>query len=164
MKKKEENRILSFFKTVYLKLFEINDSPQRIALGLGLGVFSGIMPGAGPLAALFLAWLFKVNKGSALLGSLLTNTWLSIAIFFLSIKVGAGIMGLNWQNIFNYSLIILEDFRWGDLFKISLLKIIFPVVLGYVAVALSLGFLVYLITFLLIRIRYENKGRTDLSR
>jgi uncharacterized protein (DUF2062 family) len=42
MRKKEGNRLQRFFKFLYLKLFRINDSPQRIALGFGAGAFMGI--------------------------------------------------------------------------------------------------------------------------
>lgn len=55
---KNKSSIRESFRSIYLKLFQINDTPQRIALGVGLGVFTGIIPGAGPIAALFLAMLF----------------------------------------------------------------------------------------------------------
>lgn len=122
-----------FFRLLYIKLFKINDSPQRIALGLGLGVFAGIVPGAGLLAALFLAFIFRVNRASALLGSLLTNTWLSFATFILAIKVGSAIMHLDWQVV-----------RQG--------WILFPVILGYFIVSFSLGILVYLVTLIILKI------------
>jgi uncharacterized protein (DUF2062 family) len=62
-KKTKANRIARLLKTVYLKLFRINDSPLKIALGFGLGVFVGVMPGIGPVIALLLALI----HGSALL-------------------------------------------------------------------------------------------------
>jgi len=92
-------RISRFFKAVYLRLFRINDTPQKIALGLGLGVFMGVLPGTGPVAALALAFLLKVNRASALLGSVLTNTWLSIPVFLLSLRVGASFAGINYQDL-----------------------------------------------------------------
>ncbi len=122
-----------FFRLLYIKLFKINDSPQRIALGLGLGVFAGIIPGTGPVAALFLAFIFRVNRASALLGSLLTNTWLSFVTFILAIKVGSAIMHLDWQVV-----------RQG--------WILFPVILGYFIVSFSLGILVYLVTLIILKI------------
>ncbi|PIR13657.1 MAG: hypothetical protein COV50_05635, partial [Flavobacteriales bacterium CG11_big_fil_rev_8_21_14_0_20_35_7] len=63
----------------------MNDTPQRIALGLGLGSALGMLPGTGPLAALFLAVVFKVNRASAFLGSLATNIWLSLVTFLLAL-------------------------------------------------------------------------------
>jgi hypothetical protein len=146
MSNKNKNKLFISFHSLYIKLFKINDSPQRIALGLGLGVFSGIFPGTGPIASLFLAFLFRANRASALIGSLLTNTWLSVLIFILSVKAGSVIFGIRWQQLrqdWNYLLI---NFNWRNLFKLSALKVILPVFIGYFVIALAIGLLVYLIT------------------
>ena len=90
---------LSLFNLFYERLFKINDSPQKIALGLGLGVFAGILPGTGPLAALFLAFIFRANRASALLGSLATNTWISFVTFVLAIKIGSAILEVSWLDV-----------------------------------------------------------------
>ena len=140
-----------FLKKLYIKLFKINDTPQRIAAGLGLGVFLGILPGTGPLAALFMAWILRLNRASALLGSLLTNTWLSIVTFLLSVKVGAAIMKVNWEETREAWMLFLKDFHWLDLLKLSALNIILPVVVGYLIVAFCLGLAVYLITWIILK-------------
>lgn len=160
MKKIQEakNKVIIFFKVIYVKLFKINDTPQRIALGFGLGVFAGIIPGTGPIAALFLAFLFRVNRAAALLGSLLTNTWLSFVTFILAVKTGAAILKVSWQAVFQDWLNLIKEFNWLNLFKASILKTILPVVVGYIAIALSLGFAVYLITlFIIIKIKQRNE-------
>jgi hypothetical protein len=166
MKKQKKNRIFRLFKLIYIKIFRINDSPQKIAIGLGLGVFLGIMPGTGPLASLFLALLLRVNRAAALLGSILTNTWLSVIMFLLSVKVGSAIMKLNWQDVRNSWLVFLKDFHWANILKVSMIKVILPVILGYLIIALSLGLLVYFIalTIIFVRKRYENKSGINLSR
>lgn len=151
IKKKGFNRILRFFKAVYLKLFRVNDTPQKVALGLGIGVFTGIVPGMGPLAALFLALLFKVNRASALLGSLLTNTWLSLVTFILSVKIGSFVMQLRWHDVYDSWILFFKNFRFLDLFKISILKIMLPVFIGYCLVALFCSLVAYLITLLLLK-------------
>jgi len=158
--KKTENisNIRKFFRLIYLKLFQINDTPRRIALGVGLGVFTGIIPGAGPIAALFLAFIFRVNRASALLGSLITNTWLSLVTFFLSIKIGSAIFGMNWQAAYNNWILFFKDFRWIKLFKLSIFKIILPVMLGYFIVAFFLGFLVYLTTLIVLNKFKHNEA------
>jgi uncharacterized protein (DUF2062 family) len=83
------NKVKRLAKVVYLKLFRINDSPLKIALGFGLGVFIGVMPGVGPVIALLLAFLFRVNRASALLGSILFNTWVGLIALLLAIKIGS---------------------------------------------------------------------------
>lgn len=138
------------FKLIYHRLFQINDTPQRIALGLGLGVCLGIIPGTGPVASLFLATLFRLNCASALLGSLLTNLWLSLVTFLLSLKVGSYLLRVNWQVVLYDWELFLKNFRWQNLLKITVLKTILPVILGYFVVAFAIGFVVYLITLIIL--------------
>jgi len=152
------NRILRSLKFIYIKLFRIHDTPQRIALGLGLGVFLGIIPGTGPLAAIFLALVFRVNRAASLLGSLLTNTWLSIVTFLLSIKVGSAIMRVSWQDTRQNWIEFLKNFRLRDLWQLSTLKIIWPVIIGYLVVAFFLGAATYLIALIIVR---QKKRRTQ---
>lgn len=130
-------------------IFKINDAPNKIALGAGLGVFCGIMPLVGPLASLLLALAFKANRASALIGSLLTNTWLSFISFILAIKLGSAILRINWNTAYQDWNLFLSNFHILKLFKVSVIGLILPVFLGYFLIAALLGLLVYL-TLLLI--------------
>ncbi|MBU1869297.1 MAG: DUF2062 domain-containing protein [Candidatus Omnitrophica bacterium] len=151
--KKIKNKILRFFRFLYLKLFRINDSPQKIALGLGLGVFLGILPGTGPIASLSLAFVFRINRASALLGSLLTNTWLSFVTFILAIKIGSFMLKLNWQETYSQYSEFLKSFHWADLFKLSVLKMLFPLLIGYLIISLALGLLAYLAALIILKLK-----------
>jgi len=149
-KRKILSRIHRFLKFLYIKLFRINDSPQKIALGFGLGVFLGVLPGAGPIASLFLAMLFRVNRASALLGCLLTNTWISIVAFLLSIKVGSIIMGLNWHSVHASYLQFIKDFHWVNLLELSVLKVMLPVIIGYFVVSFMFAAMSYLAVIIVV--------------
>ncbi len=163
MKREKSNNILRLLRLIYIKLFRIHDTPQKIALGVGIGVFLGIAPGTGPIAAVFMAFVLRVNRAAALLGSLLTNTWLSIVTFFLSIKIGASIMGVDWQDVHRNWGQFLKDFKVVTLFKLATLKIILPVIIGYFVVSFCLGLIAYLITLTIItRIRHESKSRINI--
>jgi len=156
MKKEKNNKIYKFFSVLYGKLFLINDTPQKIALGLGLGVFAGVLPGAGPMAALFLAFILRVNRASALIGCLLTNTWLSFVTFILAIKAGSVILGISWHDVHQDWNYFLREFNWLHLFKLSVLKVILPVIVGYLVIAFCLGFLAYLVTLIIIiKLKYK---------
>lgn len=158
MKKKTKNRILRFLKLLYLKLIRINDSPQKIAAGFGVGVFLGILPAAGPVAALFIAFIFRLNRLSALLGSIITNTWLTVLTFFLSIKVGSAIMNLNWNEVSRNWVNFLKEFHFQGLFKLSILKMILPVILGYFIIAFCSAITVYFITIIILsRLKRRKK-------
>jgi uncharacterized protein (DUF2062 family) len=161
MKKKTRNKILRSFKRLYLKLVRINDSPQKIALGFGSGVFLGILPGTGPIAALILAALLRINKAAALLGSLLTNTWLSLVTFLLSIRVGSAILNVDSQKVYQDWKLFLRDFHWINLFKLSVLKIILPVLCGYLIVGFFAGLLVYVVTLIILKIIKKKKRNAD---
>ncbi len=145
--------IPKFIKLFFQKLFLINDTPQKIALGVGLGVFTGIMPGMGPLIALFLAFIFRANRASAVIGSLVTNTWLSIITFILSIKIGSAIMDIEWRAIYYQWIGLLKDFHWQNLFKASLLKTILPIAFGYLILGLIAGVIVYIASLIILNIK-----------
>lgn len=136
---------------IFKKLFKINDSAQKIALGVAIGVFAGLIPGTGPAAAVFMALIFKANRAAALLGSLLTNTWLSVITFVLAIKIGSVILKLNWQQVQQKTQVLRSDFSWAKFFKLSFLDVLLPVVTGYIIIGLILGALSYLVTLLIIR-------------
>ena len=149
------NRFLNFLKLIYLKLVKIDDTPQKVALGFGLGVFVGIMPFAGPLIALGLAFILRVNRASALLGSLLTNTWLSVVMFISSLKVGSMIAGVEWRDLYKRWTDLCKDFHWSGLFKLSAADIIVPVIIGYILIAAVIGSAAYLIA--LAAVKYFKK-------
>ncbi|MFA5356180.1 MAG: DUF2062 domain-containing protein [Candidatus Omnitrophota bacterium] len=136
--------IKRFLKIIYEKLFKINDTPQRIALGLGVGVFMGLIPGTGPIASVFVAAALRVNRAAALLGSLLTNTWVSVLTFFLSIKIGSAIMKVDWQQAQEAWFEFLKGFRFAALFKTTTLNVLLPVIAGYAVVGFFLAAITYL--------------------
>ncbi|TAM42436.1 DUF2062 domain-containing protein [bacterium] len=140
-----------FSSLIINKFFKINDSPQRIALGVGLGVFSGLMPGTGPVAALFLAFIFRANRAAALFGSLLTNTWLSLVTFILAIKAGSLVLGLHWQDVDRKMHGLIHDFGWVKFFKLSFLDVFLPVITGYLIIGLFMAAASYLVTLLIIK-------------
>lgn len=146
-------KISDFFKFIYAKLFKINDSPQKVAIGFGLGVFTGILPGAGPLAALFLAFIFRVNRAAALLGSVITNTWLSFVTFVLAIKAGSIIFNISWEKLQSDWAVVSSYWHWQDLFSASILRIILPLMAGYIIISLCLGIISYVTALIIIKKR-----------
>ena len=152
--------IFSKSKAYIQNLYRINDSPQRIALGFGLGVFLGVMPGLGIVVSLVLATFLRLNRASALVGTALTNTWLSFAIFILSIKTGSAIIGTSWNEIYAKWNLLIKEFSWQKVFAFSFWEIIRPILLGYVVVSVLLGVVAYLLALLLILgVRYaKNKS------
>ena len=143
---RSKKSISRFFRYLYLKLFRINDSPQKISLGFGLGVFLGVFPGVGPIAAFVLSVLFRVNRAAAVLGSLITNTWISIVTFALAVKVGSAVFGLDWGAVRDEWEILVKNFSLENLYEFR--DEASAVIAGYILVSLVIGTAAYLAVFL----------------
>jgi uncharacterized protein len=149
-------RLLSL---IYQEIFKIDDTPQKIALGLSIGIFTGVLPGAGPIAALFLAYLLRANRAAALFASLLTNTWVSIVVFVFALHIGANLFDVTWKiarEEWNY---FLKTLHWSGLFKVSFFKAILPTLIGYLIIAVVLAALTYFIMLLLLK--KQNKSTNN---
>jgi len=118
---------------------------------MGLGVFFGIMPFMGPLAALFFAFILKANRAAALLGSMLTNTWLSIPAFLLAARSGSFVMGVSHKDIYRAWNDMVRNFRWNGLLELSIYRIALPVIIGYLVVSFMIGLSVYVITLIVLK-------------
>jgi uncharacterized protein (DUF2062 family) len=152
----KESILRKIINFIFAKLFKINDSAQKIALGVALGVFSGLIPGTGPAAALFLAFVFRANRAAALLGSILTNTWLSLVTFVLAVKVGSIVLSRHWLEVYQKAQSLVRDFHWGSFLKLSFLDVVLPVIIGYLIIGLFLGLVSYLIVLLIIKRSLRN--------
>ena len=131
------------------QLVRIDDTPHRKAAGLALGVFLGTFPGVGPIAALTLAFLFRVNRATALAGSLLTNTWISLAILAPAVQVGSRIFRLDEQRVMDALRQLMADFSFRKLFDIPTGAVLGAIVSGFLIISLVVGFFVYVFSILI---------------
>lgn len=152
-------KTINLLKVKIQALSRLNDSIQRICLGLGLGVTLGIIPGTGPFAAIALALLLRLNSISALIASIVSNTWLSFIALPLAIKLGAKILSLNQTELYQDWLSVIKDFCWLSLAKLSIYKLLFPILLGYLVLGLGLGITVYLSSWFILS--YVRKRDTE---
>lgn len=143
--------LIKKLKDTIIKLIKINDTPQKIALGFALGVALGIIPGSGPVASLFLAFLFKLNRASSLLGSLAVNTWFSFVVLVPAVKLASFLFNLNWQQLYNQWIMLVRDFRWQIILRFSLYKIILPIIIAYGIIALVVATITYLIAISILK-------------
>lgn len=87
-----QSRIKRFVKG----LIRIHDSPKRIALGVAIGVFWGILPTFG-FAILFsvpTAFVLRANRLSAIAGTFVSNPLTWFFIYPFGYKIGQQILGL----------------------------------------------------------------------
>lgn len=79
------------------RLRRLPDSPHRISIGLGLGVFISFTPlfGLHFLVAAFLAWLVRANAWAAILGTFMGNPATFPLIAGISLWFGRNVYGLG---------------------------------------------------------------------
>lgn len=161
-KKTKANRIARLLKTVYLKLFRINDSPIKIALGFGLGVFVGVMPGIGPVVAFALAFLLRVNRASALLGSILFNTWVGFLALLLAIKIGSAVRGLSYNDVHDGWFVLIKNFKWEKLLESSVYDVLIPIGIGYLIISLFFALVATAVVYIIAeQIKRKKRSRTS---
>ncbi|MGJ8547981.1 DUF2062 domain-containing protein [Winogradskyella wichelsiae] len=130
-----------------------NDSPQKKALSVALGIFIGISPlwGIQTIAVLFLALIFKLNKTIAFTFSNISLPPFIPFIIFTSFQLGNFILG---ENVTFHINEIVENFE--------VLKHLKSYIIGSFAfatlAALSIGILSY---FLFLLFRKKNLIMTN---
>ncbi len=86
-----KEKIGRYIHYIVLRLVRVNDSPVKVASGFSLGVFLGVFPTFGiaiPLSYI-LASLFRINRASAVTGSLIMNPFTTPFFWSVSASVGA---------------------------------------------------------------------------
>jgi uncharacterized protein len=131
------------------RFFTLNDTPHRIALGAALGIFLGLLPGTGPLAALVCASALRVNKATALFFALATNSWLSLVLLFPAVTLGSLCFGIESAQVLASWQQLISAFSWSNAAQFFSSKIILPILTGYLIISLVVAGLMYGIIFFL---------------
>ena len=156
------HNLKNWLKSVYHQLVEIHDTPHRKALGLGLGVFLGIFPGMGPIASVVLAALLKVNKATALLGSVVTNTWISVVTLGLALKIGSWFSKTDMDNLKKTWEAATKEFNWEVLGDLSLWKTLGGVAAGFFVISFMFALSVYIAALVLLT-RQQQRHAAKIS-
>ena len=166
-------KLREFFKKIFHQLVTLDDAPHKIAFGFGLGVFLGILPGTGPAAALAISFIFKVNRLAAVTGSLLTNTWLSVAAFVFAAQIGSFLLGLKTEDVISQCKNLFENFHWkylltlhywqdflGNIFSLTFWSVVKPLMVGFAVVGIVAGSTAYIFARVILMIyRRKRKGQ-----
>jgi len=90
-------RFRPVLRFVKLRILHVDDSPERIAKGLAVGILIGYLPVIG--IQMFLAWaaaaLFRANKVVAVLCVWVSNPLAIIPIYYPSYLLGRWLIGLS---------------------------------------------------------------------
>jgi uncharacterized protein (DUF2062 family) len=87
-------------KYLYLKIVRLRGDPHHLALGMALGIFTGMLPilPFQTALAVTLAIFFNGSKIAAAIGTWVTNPLSWGFLYLYTYKIGAWILGLSGQN------------------------------------------------------------------
>jgi uncharacterized protein (DUF2062 family) len=114
------------------------------------------MPAMGPVIAFALAFPLRVNRASALLGSILFNTWVGVISLLLAIKIGSAVTGLNYHDVYDGWSALIKSFKWEKFFEVSVYSVLIPIVIGYIIISLFFATLATIVVYM-IAMRMRNK-------
>jgi uncharacterized protein (DUF2062 family) len=161
MRRPRKNGAERWIRYQYLKLVRINDSAEKIAGGLTLGVVLGILPtfGLGIILAIFLAAALKLNRASAVIGTLIMNPWTAPFVWTLSYLAGSLLLGYD----LNETLIEIRSLNahpglWRSLMTGRLIK---PYIIGNLTVMAALASFFYAVVLFSVR-AYRNAKKRNL--
>ncbi|MDQ2871374.1 MAG: DUF2062 domain-containing protein [Acidobacteriota bacterium] len=163
------------WKVLVLDLLGREESPERVAAAIGLGVAIGFSPfiGLHLVMALALAFLFRLNKLDAVLGTLTGNVPTWGVVFPLGFRLGRTILRYDRRIVprLNLEPLLHSDFTW-IFHPVHTLHVVFghralwprllSFVVGTTILAVALGFLAALITVGILRAYHRRHPRVAI--
>ena len=112
-------------------LINFNEPPHQLALSFGLGVFLGIIPGTGAIAAAVVAALFRLNLPVMVAGALLTNPITTPFVYLGSFLLGHWLLG-DYLSARRIAQILLDTLAGNLILAVGLGVLSYLAVLGAV--------------------------------
>jgi len=135
----------------------VKDTPRKIALSFGIGIFLGMSPllGLHTLLGILAAWVFRLNKFVTIVGVYVTNPWTIVPIFTFATWLGGRLLGLEH---------ILPDINWHSIGISELIRDLEPILPPFIVGSVFLGLVCGVIGYALIYyavVRQRKLGRTQ---
>ncbi len=135
-------------------LLHLEDTPNRVALAFGIGLFIAFFPllGIHTGLALVIALIFRLSRVALLAGAWVNNPWTLAPMYTAGTLVGCALLGVSPEG--------LADVDWslhGRAFYEALWDGLRPFVLPFVVGNLALGVLAGLLAYVVLRLILERR-------
>jgi len=113
-------------------IMKMDESPHKLALAFGLGIFVAFTPTIGfhMITCLALAWMLRLSKLVIITASFVNNPWTIVPLYGFCIWLGLRITG---------SSSITPDIAWNDLSFTNAIQILEPYLWSYVVGTFVVG-------------------------
>lgn len=153
------------WRVIVLDLLGREQSPERVAAAIAVGVGAGFSPFLGfhIWIALGLAFLFRLNKIDAALGQFVGNPWTLPAIYAYGYRLGRAILGYDRHSVppLHWDRLLHSDF-WhafkGPTFAPRLLSFL----VGTTVISIFAGLAAYVLFVSLLRLYHRRHPRVAI--
>jgi hypothetical protein len=146
-------------KVLLLDLLGREEPPERVAAALALGIGVGFSPFMGVhfLIAIGLAFLLRVNRIDALLGSLVGNPWTLPPVYAAGYALGRQILHYDRQKVpdLPWDRLLHRDF-WHAFSGAALHPRLLSFLVGTSVIAIVIGLSAYLVLRTLLRLYHRR--------
>jgi hypothetical protein len=82
-------------------LLQLQDSPHRIALAFGIGIWIAFSPllGLHTVMALGVAFGFRLSRAALLMGAYVNNPWTIAPLYLAGTAVGCALLGVSTERL-----------------------------------------------------------------
>ena len=132
-----------YFRDRIRSIFQLNDTPHRLALTFAVGVFIAFSPTVGLhiFTCLIVAWVFRLNKLVLLTAAFINNPWTIVPLYGFCIWFGGKLIGRE---------IAMPQIAWNELALSSAYVAIKPFLWPFVAGTLVAGSIAAVISYFFI--------------
>jgi len=149
-------------KVLLLDLLGREEPPERVATAIALGIGVGFSPFMGVhfLLAIGLAFLFRLNRIDALLGTLVGNPWTLPPVFAAGYRLGRQLLHYDRTRVpdLPWDRLLTRDF-WDAFSGTALRPRLASFLVGTSVLAVLIGLSAYLVVRALLRIYHRRHPR-----
>jgi uncharacterized protein len=141
-------------------VLHVDDTPHRIALSFGLGVWIAFCPllGIHTGLALGIAFAFRLSRTAILAGAYVNNPWTVAPLYMAGSLVGCALLGVSPEG--------LADIDWslhGRAFYAALFATLRPYVWPFVVGNVALGLVAAVVAYVALRMTLERRQAGSYS-
>ncbi len=148
---------MKYIKDRIRALFQLNDTPHRLAAAFALGVFIAFSPTIGlhTISCILFAWVFRLSKLVVFTAAFINNPWTIVPMYGFCLWLGTKIIGSSARA---------PQIAWNELSLRNAYLIVKPYLLPFVAGTLVAGIVAAVISYGVVYyavVRYRKKDAED---
>jgi hypothetical protein len=127
-------------------LLHVEDTPHRIALAFGIGVWIAFSPAFGihTAMALGIAFVFRLSRAATVLGCYVNNPWTVVPLYSFGTAFGCWLLGVPIEGLSELRAVFAHH-SFGRALLEALRPFLWPYVVGNTIVGVFAGLLAYLV-------------------